>query len=101
MAEELKKRSEVAKETTWATEDLYASDELWEEDFNKVQEMIGAAEKYRGHLADSAEVLYSFLKESDEQSILFDSLFSYAGRKHDEDTAERSEEHTSELHSPA
>ena len=88
MAEELKKRSEVAKETTWATEDLYASDELWEEDFNKVQEMIGAAEKYRGHLADSAEVLYSFLKESDEQSILFDSLFSYAGRKHDEDTAE-------------
>ncbi len=88
MAEELKKRGEVAKETTWATEDLYASDELWEEDFKKAQGMIEVAEKYHGHLADSAEVLYSFLKESDEQSVLLDSLFSYAARKHDEDTAE-------------
>lgn len=88
MAGELKKRGEVAKETTWATEDLYASDELWEEDFKKAQEMIGTAEKYRGHLADSAEILYSFLKESDEQDILLDSLFSYSARKHDEDTAD-------------
>ena len=59
MAEELKKRSEVAKETTWATEDLYASDELWEEDFARAQEMIEIAKQYQGHLGDSAEVLYS------------------------------------------
>lgn len=50
MAEELKKRSEVAKETTWATEDLYASDELWEEDFARAQEMIEIAKQYQGIL---------------------------------------------------
>ncbi|MDE7326389.1 MAG: oligoendopeptidase F, partial [Lachnospiraceae bacterium] len=88
MAEELKKRSEAAKETTWATEDLYASDALWEADFEKAQEMIAAADQFRGHLADSAEVLYSYLKEQERQSLMLDSLSSYASRKHDEDTAE-------------
>ena len=88
MAEELKKRSEVAKETTWATEDLYASDELWEEDFARAQEMIEIAKQYQGHLGDSAEVLYSYLMEEERQSVVLDSLSNYASRKHDEDTAE-------------
>ena len=81
MAEELKKRSEVAKETTWATEDLYASDELWEEDFARAQEMIEIAKQYQGHLGDSAEVLYSYLMEEERQSVVLDSLSNYASRK--------------------
>lgn len=86
MAEELKKRSEVAKEDTWATEDLYASDELWQEDLKKAQEFIPLAKKYRGHLGDSAKVLYEYLQKNDEMDVLLDRLGSYASRKHDEDT---------------
>lgn len=86
MAEELKKRSEVAKENTWATEDLYAGDELWQADFKAAQELIPLAEKYRGHLGDSAEMLYDYLKKNDEMDVLLDRIAAYAARKHDEDT---------------
>ena len=34
------KRSEVKKEFTWAIEDLYSTDELWEKDYNRLKEMI-------------------------------------------------------------
>ncbi|MDE7298446.1 MAG: oligoendopeptidase F [Lachnospiraceae bacterium] len=86
MARELKKRSEAAREYTWATEDLYASDELWRADFEKAKTYLGVAEKYRGHLADSAEALYDYLKGADELDILLDSLSNYSSRKYDEDT---------------
>ncbi len=86
MAEELKKRSEVAKEDTWATEDLYENDELWQADFKKAQEFIPLAEKYRGHLGETAEMLYGYFKQNDEMDVLLDRLASYAARKHDEDT---------------
>ena len=86
MAKELKKRSEVAPEDTWATEDLYANDELWHADFQKAKEYLEAVEKYRGHLGDSPELLYDYLKSGDELDVLMDSLANYAGRKHDEDT---------------
>lgn len=86
MAEELKKRSEAAKENTWATEDLYASDELWYADFEKAKGLIADAQKYCGHLKDSAEILYEYLQKSDEDDVMLERLFSYAMRKHDEDT---------------
>lgn len=87
MAAELKKRSEVAKEYTWATEDLYAGDELWYADFDKAKALIADAKKYCGHLGDSAEVLYEYLQKNDENEVLLERLYSYAMRKHDEDTA--------------
>ena len=86
MAKELKKRSEVAVGDTWATEDLYASDELWHADFEKAKEYLKAAEKYRGHLGDSPEMLYDYFKSGEELDVLMDSLANYASRKHDEDT---------------
>ena len=38
MAKELKKRSEVAIENTWAMEDLFASDELWYKNLEVLKE---------------------------------------------------------------
>lgn len=87
MAEELKKRSEAKKEDTWATEDLYANDALWRADFEEAQKFIPLAEKYRGHLGESAAILYEYLKMDDEMEVLLDRLSSYASLKHDEDTA--------------
>lgn len=86
MATELKKRSEVEKEFTWATEDLYASDELWEQDFQEVKKIPAEMEAYHGHLGDSAETLYRFLQRNDEINLLLSKLFSYVSRKKDEDT---------------
>ena len=33
----LPKRNEVEKQFTWAIEDLYATDELWEKEYNKLK----------------------------------------------------------------
>lgn len=87
MAKELKKRSEVAKEVSWATEDLYASDELWQQDFGKAKAMAEQGVVYKGHLGDSAQTLYDYFTKMDEMNILLDRLFNYAERKNDEDTS--------------
>ena len=51
----LPKRNEVEKQFTWAIEDLYATDELWEKEYNKLKELLPKAESYRGTLSESAK----------------------------------------------
>jgi len=51
----LPKRSEVEKQYTWAIEDLFATDELWEEEYNQIKELLPKAESYKGKLAESAK----------------------------------------------
>jgi len=85
--ERIPKRSEVAKENTWAIEDIFPTDEAWEkalEDFKKFPEKVAA---YKGRLGESADTLLEFLKLSDDISIAADSIVNYAQRKSDEDTA--------------
>ena len=85
--ERIPKRSEVARENTWAIEDIFATDEAWEtalEDLKKFPERIAS---YKGRLAESAETLLEYLKMCDEISVACDALGNYAQRKSDEDTA--------------
>lgn len=86
MAKELKKRSEVDPKYTWATEDLYASDELWKKDLEEMKKIPEAVKEFQGHLGDSAERLYRYFKCSDEAENLIDRLSNYSSRKKDEDT---------------
>ena len=85
--ERIPKRSEVARENTWAIEDIFATDEAWEtalEDLKKFPERIAS---YKGRLAESADTLLGYLKMCDEISVACDALGNYAQRKSDEDTA--------------
>lgn len=86
MSLEILKRADVKKENTWATEDLYATDALWEEDLKKLSEYGDKIATFEGKLMDSADNLYNYFKLSDELDILTDNLFNYASRKSDEDT---------------
>ncbi len=86
MAEELKKRSEMDSKYTWATEDLYASDELWMADLELAKKATEEMKGYQGRLSESADTLWKFLQKDDEISVLTDSLANYAMRKMDEDT---------------
>ena len=80
------KRSEIDKQYTWALEDIFASDALWEKALNECRDYPEKITKYAGHLGDSAETLYSALKFSDEMSIKLRRVAEYAMRKSDEDT---------------
>ena len=76
----LPKRNEVEKQFTWAIEDLYATDELWEKEYNKLKELLPKAESYRGTLSESAKALLEFLKLSDELGIMMERVYVYANQ---------------------
>lgn len=81
------KRSDVEKQYTWATEDIFASDELFFEALEELRSMPDEIASYRGRLAESAETLYEYLKRSDECEVKISNLGMYCMRKADEDTA--------------
>ncbi len=86
MNESYEKRSDVPKEYTWAVEDLYASDEDWKKDLEKIKGMIPQIEAFQGKLGECADNLLGFLKLQDEISVLLDRFANYSLRKADEDT---------------
>ena len=85
--ERIPKRSEVPEQFKWALEDIYATDEKWAEDLQKLKAMPERIAAFKGRLSESADTLYDFMQLSDEISVLCDSLGNYAQRRSDEDTA--------------
>lgn len=85
--ERIPKRNEVPEQFKWALEDIYATDEKWAEDLQKLKVMPERIAAFKGRLSESADTLYDFMQLSDEISVLCDSLGNYAQRRSDEDTA--------------
>ncbi|MDE7273565.1 MAG: oligoendopeptidase F [Lachnospiraceae bacterium] len=85
-AESYESRSDVPKEYTWAVEDLYASDEDWKKDLEKIRGMVPQIEAFQGTLGVRANNLLAFLKLQDELFVLIDHFANYSLRKADEDT---------------
>lgn len=86
MNESYEKRSDVPKEYTWAVEDLYASDEDWKKELEKIKGMMPRIEAFQGKLGASADNLLGFLQLQDEITVLIDRFANYSMRKADEDT---------------
>lgn len=83
----LPKRSEVDTKYTWAIEDLYASDEQWQKEYDKVKEMLPGIVEFRSRLGKSADILLAFLQQQDELGKLMERIYVYANQKYHEDTA--------------
>ena len=79
------KREEIPVEHTWATEDLYASDELWEQDLAVMIEDGKHLASFAGKL-NNAEDLYAFLHADEMADLRIGRLAGYCMRKGDEDT---------------
>ena len=87
--EEIKKipeRSELAVEDTWATEDLFVSDEAWEAELATVDADKDVIAGFAGHLADSAQTLCDYLTAMEKLDEKVGLLANYCMRKADEDT---------------
>lgn len=87
MSNVIKKRHEIAEEYKWKLEDAYANEEVWEEDFKRVQEVLPEIEGFRGRLQESAEILYDILKRLEELQRRTEKLYVYARMRRDEDNA--------------
>jgi len=79
-------RSEIDVKDTWAVEDLYASDELWYADLEKLKGVAEKAAEYAGKLGSDAATLLKFFKDKEDMTILVGNIASYCMRKADEDT---------------
>lgn len=84
-------RSEIAAEHKWELEDLYPSDQAWNEAKQQLAAQFDDVTKYKGTLASSASELLAGLEFDSRVSREFGRLFSYASMKSDEDT--RDSEH--------
>ncbi len=82
----IRKRADVPVACTWATEDIFSSDEAWEQAFAKVKEKIPVYGEFKGHLGDSAQKLYDYLKFDQQMGEELDLIYGYAHLKADVDT---------------
>lgn len=87
MEKKIPKRADVEQQYTWATEDLYATDELWFEALENAKKYINEVDSYKGRLSENGETLLAFLKLNDKIDLDINMLANYAFRKSDEDAA--------------
>ncbi|MBO5098469.1 MAG: oligoendopeptidase F [Agathobacter sp.] len=87
MAKELKARNDIPEQYKWNMQDLFATDELWEEEAKQLQELAKEIAQYQGKLSESAATLLAFLKKSDELDFHAERVIVYANQKYHEDTA--------------
>jgi oligoendopeptidase F len=83
---QLPKRHEVPEDLTWRLEDIFASDEEWEKEYQSVANEIQKAEQFKGTLNESAERLLEALQYQDKISERTGKLYVYAHMRYDQDT---------------
>ncbi len=80
------KRDEVKVEETWRLEDIFATDDTWEEEYKAVEQFSAKAETYKGTLGNGPTALLEALTYRDELSERLRRLYVYAHLKTDQDT---------------
>lgn len=83
----LPSRDEIQPEHKWRVEDIYANEQLWQADFDKVKNDLPKIAEYKESLSQSAGKLAACLKLRDEINILAGKLFAYARLHRDENSA--------------
>jgi oligoendopeptidase F len=86
-AERVPARSEIRREDTWDLASLFPSDTGWESAFAEFEQKVEGYDKFRGRLAESAEVLAECLRFDTSVDRLGDRVGTYAFLKASEDVA--------------
>ncbi|HMB69001.1 MAG TPA: oligoendopeptidase F [bacterium] len=87
-AQAARERSDVDDKYKWNLEDIYATDEAWETDFERMKQVADDLAGLREKLGDldSAKKLVELRHTQEEAMLLFERLLVYAALKSDEDT---------------
>lgn len=84
----LKSRANIPAAFKWRLEDIFPSNQVWEEDFAAIEKLIPEAEKFSGHLGEGSDTLYACLKWMDDLGLRLEEVYSYARMRRDEDNRE-------------
>jgi oligoendopeptidase F len=82
-------RDDIDTEYTWNLDDLFASDEAWEEAFEAVEERLDDLAAYEGRTTESAATLLATLETREELMREVANVAAYAKLRSDEDTADQ------------
>lgn len=81
----LKNRKDIPDRDKWKLEDIFPTDEAWEECFFALSERMGRIASYKGRLSDE-DSLYECLTLNTSLSHDISKLYQYARMRRDEDT---------------
>lgn len=82
------KRSEISDEYKWSVKDLYSSDELWNNDYEKALKSTQEKSSFEGCVMDSADTLADAFSESEKDDYITERLYVYAFMRYYEDTSD-------------
>ena len=83
---QIRKRAEIPVEDTWAIEDLYATDEAWEQELATLADDSAYLSGFAGKLGESAENLNQYLTRMEQVNAKAELLANYCMRQSDVDT---------------
>lgn len=83
---ELKTREEIAPQYKWRLEDLFPSEDAWEQELKRLEKIVPEAARFKGTLNNMESVL-EMLRFTDEISLALERLFVYARMSRDTDNA--------------
>ena len=78
-------RDSIEEKYKWNLKDLYLSDDAWEKDIEKVNQLIEKSKEYSGKLASSSAIMYACFETRNELNIIIAKLFQYARLNQDMD----------------
>lgn len=83
----LRKRNEIPDCYKWNMQDMFATDELWEEEAELSLTLAKELSAYKGTLAQSAKQLLEYFVKSDTLKYHLQRVNVYANQRYHEDTA--------------
>jgi len=78
-------REKLNIQNTWNLEDIYASDEAWQQAKEKIKPDIDKFESFKGSLGSSSKALLEYLEFSSQFGKEYNRIYSYASMKSDQD----------------
>lgn len=81
------KREEQNINDTWRMEDMFPSDEVWEQDLDKATEMVGQYSEFEGEISKNKEKLLTYFIFNDKVNLLAERLYVYSNQKYHQDMA--------------
>ncbi|MDV2887794.1 oligoendopeptidase F, partial [Alkalihalophilus pseudofirmus] len=67
-------------------EDIFATDEEWEKEYQEVKGLIPAIKEFEGKLSESADTLYKALQFEDQLLERIGKLYTYSHMRYDQDS---------------
>jgi len=81
-------RDEIDEAYKWSLESLYATDEDWEQSYEKAQSLVEDMAAYEGRATEDAATLRATLETYEELMRTVSNVASYARMRRDEDTTD-------------